>query len=54
MYSIETGGKCLCCSVGNALDKCQFVVDSKEVRIYELPFGGYIFDFQRINDIFMK
>ena len=28
-FSIEADGKCLCCSViGNALGKCQFVVDS--------------------------
>ena len=27
--SVEAGGKCLCCSFGNVLAKCQFVVDSR-------------------------
>ena len=26
---MEAGGKCLCCSVGNVLGKCQFVVDTR-------------------------
>ena len=34
-FNLEANGKCLCCSVvGNALGKCQFVVDSRFTGIY--------------------
>ena len=34
--SAEADGKCLCCSlIGSALDKCQFVVDSLLLDIWE-------------------